>query len=169
MALKRNTSPEFVGIAELKRKQAEELARFEAYAAKGDWQGIHRSHYDWWMFPIDESSAHGLAYTVYAGDIAELKQDPAYIERYLRGASLLAEAWGWDLANKRYIENPAASQAWSHWPIRLYKASRSLQLFGFTEQFESFKLFALDRIRGGEHFKFGGDLSLLFTEGRPRR
>ena len=168
-SLRRNKDRHFVGLAELKHKQAEELASFERWAARGDWQAIHKGHYDWWMFPIDESSQHGDAYTVYPGDIAELKQDPEYVRSYLRGVELLALAWGWDLAGRQYVPNPQPGQAWSQWPIRLYKAARSLQLFGFTDEFESLKRFALDLIAKGEPFRFGGDLSKLFTEGRPRR
>lgn len=167
--LDRNTHASFVGIAELKRKQAEQLAAFERWAARGDWQAFHRGHFDWWMFPIDETSQHGHAYTVYPDDIAELKQDAEFVRSYLRGVELLALAWGWDLAGHRYLPNPQPGQAWSHWPIRLYKAARSLQLFGFTGEFESLKLFALDLIRQGEPFRFGGDLSKLFIEGKPRR
>jgi hypothetical protein len=168
-SLRRNKDPRFVGIAELKRKQVEQLAAFERWAARGDWQAIHRDHFDWWMFPIDEASKYGNAYTVYAGDIAELKQDPEYVRCYLRGVELLALAWGWDLAARQYVANPQRGQAWSDWPIRIYKAARSLQLFGYTDEFESLKKFALDLLRKGEPFQFGGDLSKLFTEGRPRR
>ena len=167
--LRRNTDPSFVGVAELKRQQADQLAAFERWAARGDWQAIHRAHYDWWMFPIDETSQHGLAYVVYPGDIAELRGDAAYVRSYLRGVELLALAWGWDLAARKYLASPQPGQAWSHWPIRLYKAARSLQLFGRADEFESLRVFALDLIGRGERFQFGGDLSRLFTEGRPRR
>jgi hypothetical protein len=169
-SLRRNTDPRFVGIAELKRKQAEQLATFERWATRGDWQAIHNAHYDWWMFPLDERSQHGDAYTVYAGDIAELKQDPAYVRSYLRGVELLALAWGWDLAARQYLAHPQRGQAWSRWPIRLYKAARSLQLFGYTDEFESLKAFALDLLRKGESLRYGrDDLARLFTDGIPRR
>jgi len=51
------------------------------------------------------------AYTVYAGDIAELKQDPEYVRCYLCGVELLALAWGWDLAARQYVANPQRGQA----------------------------------------------------------
>ena len=168
--LRRNTSPDFVGLAQLKRQQADQLARFERLAAHDDWRTIHSDHYDWWMFPIDEHSQHGAAYIVYPGDIADLKQDAAYVRSYLRGVELLALAWGWDLKRRTYVEHPAPGQTWSNWPIRLYKAARSLQLFGFTEEFESLRAFALDLIRRKQSLRYGrDDLALLFTEGRPRR
>ena len=170
VSLQRNTHPSFVGIAELKRKQAEQLAAFEQWAASGNWSALHSAHYDWWMFPIDETSQHGAAYTVYAGDIDELKRDPVFIKNYLRGAELLALAWGWRLESRSYVEQPQRGQAWSHWPIRLYKAARSLQLFGYNDEFESLKMFALELLKKNESLRYGGsDLSLLFTEGRPRR
>lgn len=165
-----NTDPRFVGIAAMKQKQADQLVAFERWASEGNWQAIHNAHYDWWMFPIDESSQHGHAYTVYAGDITELKRDPEFVKNYLRGVELLARAWGWDLDRRSYVTNPGRSQAWSNWPVRLYKAARSLQLFGYTEEFESLKAFALDLLKQGESLQYGrSNLALLFTEGRPRR
>lgn len=167
---RRNDHPSFVGVAELKRKQADQLARFERQAARGDWRGIHTDHYDWWMFPIDEQSQHGMAYVVYAGDIAELRQDPIFVRNYLRGVELLALAWGWDLAARAPVPHPAPGQAWSSWPIRLYKAARSLQLFGFQSEYDSLREYALRLIAQGASMRYGSsDLSLLFTEGRPRR
>jgi hypothetical protein len=168
--LRRNQDPSFVGLPALKHKQAAQLARFERLAAAGDWQGIHQDHYDWWMFPIDEHSQHGAAYVVYPGDIADLKRDPEFVRSYLRGVELLALAWGWDLAARRPVARPGRGQAWSRWPIRLYKAARSLQLFGFTAEFESLKAFALELLARGESLRYGrDDLALLFTTGRPRR
>jgi hypothetical protein len=169
-SLRRNTHPRFVGLAELKRKQAETLARFETRAASGDWNAIHRDHYDWWMFPIDEASQHGAAYVVYAGDIADLKDDPIFVRNYLRGVELLALAWGWNLAERQPVAPPQPGQAWSNWPIRLYKAARSLQLFGFTDAFESLRTFALELLGRGVSLRYGkDDLAALFTHGRPRR
>jgi hypothetical protein len=169
-ALRHNQHPSFVGLAALKRKQAGQLARFEQLASVGDWQAIHRDHYDWWMFPIDEHSQHGAAYVVYAGDIAELKRDREFVRSYLRGVELLALAWGWELSARQWVAKPVPGQRWSHWPIRLYKAARSLQLFGFDEQFESLKAFALELLARGESLRYGNDdLALLFTTGRLRR
>ncbi|MEI7772637.1 MAG: hypothetical protein WCI67_21785 [Chloroflexales bacterium] len=167
--LRRNTDPTFAGIAGVKRKHREQLAAFERWAAVGDWHAFHAAHYDWWMFPIDQSSrGQGMVYTVYAGDVAELKQDPAFIRDYLRGVEMLALSWGWDLAQRAYVPNPQPGQAWANWPIRLHKAAQSLKLFGFTAQFESLRVFALDRIKRGEQFDYGKkDLRPLFTTGAP--
>lgn len=91
---KRNASPDFVGIARLKADQRRQPDEFERWAANGQWGRIHHSHYDWWMFPIPAPSSDGLKWTVYAGDIAELKADEAYVRDYLRGVALLMSSWG---------------------------------------------------------------------------
>ena len=44
--MKRNDSPDFVGLEELKRKQREQLYNFECWAASGKWNEFHRHHYD---------------------------------------------------------------------------------------------------------------------------
>ena len=165
--MRTNTSPQFVGIAALKAKHHRQLEQFEAWVRRGDWQAIHAAHYDWWMFPIDESSAgQGLAYTVYEGDIVELKKDPAFMRDLLRGAELVAASWGWDLQAAVTIAAPAPDQRWQHWPVRLYKAAKSLLLFGCTGQFDSLKRYAQNLMKQGEEITYAGhDLSWLFTSG----
>jgi hypothetical protein len=166
-----NTSPHFVGIAQLKAKLKWQLDIFESWAQRGEWMQMHNAHYDWWMFPIDSPSAYGLTYTVYEGDIAELKLDAQYLRNYLRGAQLVAAGWGWDLDAADHLPNPAADQRWQHWPVRLFKAARSLQLFAYSDYFESLKKYALELMGAGEVMEYNGhDLSWLFTTGiDPRR
>jgi len=161
--MKRNTNPEFVGLQRIKDKQREQLELFEEWASKNQWINFHESHYDWWMFPIDDPSSYGYAWTVYEGDVQELKKDGNYIRNYLRGAELLALSWGWDLAKREHIPNPMPDQRWQNWPIRLYKASKSLKLFGFEEQFESMRMYARDLMQKGKDMTYNGrDLSLFF-------
>lgn len=161
--MKYNTDPAFVGIDTIKKKQKEQLTQFEAWAVQGLWGKFHHNHYDWWMFPIDTKSSYGLAWTVYEGDIARLKQDSEYIENYLKGVRLLALSWGWDLAAQDYIANPKPEQSWQQWPIRLHKAAKSLKLFGFDTEFTSLKKYATDLMKRGEAMTYNGrDLSKLF-------
>ena len=161
--MKHNTDPRFVGLQRLKERQGEQLALFEEWASKNQWNNIHNNHYDWWMFPIDEPSSYGYAYTVFEGDVQKLKKDDKYIVKYLRGADLLALAWGWNLEKREYIPNPMPDQRWQNWPIRLYKASKSLKLFSFENQFESFRAYARDLMQKGKDMTYNDrDLSLLF-------
>ncbi|MBV9928158.1 MAG: hypothetical protein JOZ96_24275 [Acidobacteria bacterium] len=161
--MKRNTHPEFVGLEKLKEKQKWQLGLFQAWAANRQWREIHAAHYDWWMFPIDQESSYGFAWTVYEGDVRELKADGQYMRNYLQGVELLATAWGWDLAAQTYIINPHPDQCWQHWPVRLYKCATSLKLFGFAAQFASLKQYAHELMRQGADMTYGGrDLGRLF-------
>ena len=115
------------------------------------------------MFPIDEPSRFGYAWTVYEGDVAELVNDEAYILNYLRGVELLSLSWGWDLYYRSYVAGPQGDQSWQGWPIRLYKASKSLKLFGFDHLFESLRTYANDLMDNGESMEYNGrNLGLLF-------
>ena len=161
--MKHNTDPSFVGIEKLKAKHQSQLDLFEQWAASGDWKAFHRSHYDWWMFPYDKSSAYGKAYTIYEAEVDELKKDEQFIQNYLRGAELLLLSWGWDLKQQCLVENPGQGQTWANWPIRLYKCGCSLRLFGFEDVFQSVKIYAQILIKEGRDFWFDGkDRSLLF-------
>ena len=163
--MKRNTEQDFAGIEKIKEKQAWQLAQFEEWAARNDWQRFHETHYDWWMFPVDQPSSYGFTWVVYDYEVNELKKDPVYVKNYLRGVELLLRAWGWDLYNEQLIENPAVHQSWSNWPIRLYKCGSSLQLFGFTKEFESVKKYAQYLMEQGHSFAYNNrDLRTIFQD-----
>jgi len=165
--LRRNTSPDFVGITRLKADQKRQLEDFERWAANGQWGQIYDSHYDWWMFPVSAPSSGGLMWTVYAGDIAELKEDGAYVRDYLRGVELLTASWGWDLGAQDYLPDPGPDQKWQNWPVRLYKAAASVQAFGFDAPLASLKKYALLLIGRGADMEWNGrDLAVFFTERR---
>lgn len=165
--LKRNTGHDFAGLDGVKARQREQLNKFERWAAKGDWGRFHGSHYDWWMFPIDRTSGgEGAKWTVYAGDVEELKGDPDFVRDYLRGVELLMAAWGWDLSAAALLPGPSPDQRWQHHPVRLFKAARSLRLFGFETEFASLKKYAQILMDQGEAMFYGGhDLRWLFTTG----
>jgi hypothetical protein len=161
--MEHNRHREFVGLETIKEKQKWQLDLFKSWADKNQWREIHAAHYDWWMFPIDQESSYGFAWTVYDGDVVELKQDDQYIQNYLQGVDLLATSWGWDLSARAYIVKPGPDQRWQNWPVRLYKCAKSLRLFEFQTQFESMKKYANDLMRKGENMTFKGrDLSQLF-------
>lgn len=159
-----NTSPDFVGLECLKQTHAGQLGQFETWAVQGDWERFHSSHYDWWVFPIHKPSGYGLAWTVYDGDVAELKQDAGFMQRYLRGVELVAASWGWELKRASYMADHRPGQSWHQWPVRLFKAALSVQLFGYDDLFASLKAYALVLMASGELMEFNGhDLSWLFT------
>jgi hypothetical protein len=57
---------------------------------------------------------------------------------------------------------PQPDQCWQHWPIRLYKATKSVKLFGCNAEFESLRKFGRARIDRGEKMHYLRDLSWLF-------
>ncbi|MGI9197250.1 MAG: opioid growth factor receptor-related protein [Candidatus Nanopelagicales bacterium] len=126
---RRNDHADFVGCPEIVRRQAETLALFRAAAGAQDWASIHDGHYDWWMFPIDQPSSHGYAWTVYPDEIDDLAATAGFLDDYLDGARILLLSWGWEVASRRLVDDPAPDQDWQDWPIRLEKCGRSLWLF----------------------------------------
>ncbi|MBM3688227.1 MAG: hypothetical protein FJW80_00990 [Actinobacteria bacterium] len=140
---------DFVGCAEIVRKQAETLSIFRAATASHQWMRIHDAHYDWWMFPIDVPSSFGDAYAVGPAEVAELKATPGYLPDYLDGARILVRSWGWDLDTRRFIEEIDPDQVWQKWPIRLEKCGRSLWLFDEHEAYHSVRDYALALMADG--------------------
>ena len=159
-----NTDPSFVGIACLKAKHASQIDQFETWAAQSFWEAFHVSHYDWWAFPISHRSSYGLAWSVYEGEAVELKSDPIFVNRYLRGIELVAASWGWDVARTSYLPDPQPGQSWHQWPVRLFKAALSAKEFGYQEHFVSLRAYARILMEQGEPFSFNGhDLGWLFN------
>ncbi len=157
-----NTHAEFAGISAFLRAQSEQLALFRSWAKQNNWARFHHEHYDWWTFPTGEPSSYKFKWTVYESEIYALTEADGYVQNLIELSTLLMQSWGWDLAAREYIANPAPDQRWSHWPIRLYKCALSLKLFGCEAEFQSVRQYARDRIADGERFWYNRDLSWLF-------
>lgn len=72
---------------------------------------LQYSHYDWWTFPIVESSnAHRMRYALPPDAVQALRSDTTFIVRFDRGVYLMVLSWGWDLAGKCWVQNPGAHQ-----------------------------------------------------------
>ena len=166
MNMRRNESPDFVGIDRLKARHAAQVEKFEEWAKERQWNMFHHSHYDWWTFPYGcHSGAYGAAYAIYEHEAQLLRQDDEFIERFLRGVELLMLSWGWDLMGRCNVADPDPDQRWQDWPIRLYKCAKSLKLLGFEEEFESVREYALPLIRAGLNFTYGSrDCASIFLK-----
>ena len=161
--IRKNTHSEFVGVEELIHKQAMQLRQFELWAEQHNWEAFHKAHYDWWMFPIDQPSRLGFAYTVYLNEVECLKANAEFMNNYLRGTELLMLSWAWDLKKARIIDQPELGQGWHDWPIRLFKCAQSLKLFGREEELKSVVTYGRILLSQGKDFSFNGkDLSELF-------
>lgn len=162
--LRKNDTPEFVGLEALKRKHHAQYQAFEEWAKVGKWQSFHQSHYDWWAFPYeDPSGAYAFAYSIWEYETEILQQDALFMTEFIRGAVLLMLSWGWDLQQQNFIQNPEKHQVWQNWAIRLYKCARALKQLGFEKEFQSVRKFALFWIEKGSDFTFyGKDLTYLF-------
>jgi len=138
----RNTHDEFVGLPQLKEEHKQQLAKFETWAAKKQFQEFGpQSHFDWFQFPITSKSSFGFKYSVFPGDVEELKEDQEFMCNYRRGIELILWAWGWDVKNKRLVENPGKWQKYPNYDIRLRKIGQSLLLFGESEYLDSANAF----------------------------
>lgn len=127
----------------VKQKQAWQLNQFEEWAATNQWGKIHSAHYDWWMFPVNYLSRQkGSTYQVSQSDVEQLKRDPEFMKNYRRGVELEARAWGWEVYDKKPVENPTSDQKWQNWSVRLGKMADSLRLFKEDGLFESMKQYA---------------------------
>ena len=130
----------FIGLDTIKKKNSEQVKEFRTYAKYKDYHLFHNTHYDWWTFPIEKKSKFGFGYSIDLIDAKILKQDKIYMDNYLEGVKLLALAWGWDIENQKLFEKRQSTQKWSFWPIRLYKATRSLEMLkhcGYPSEIDS--------------------------------
>jgi hypothetical protein len=59
----------------LKTKCLEQHALFVRWDLRKNYSMFHRSHYDWWAFPIDQLSSHGDKFKVGPEEIENLKED----------------------------------------------------------------------------------------------
>ena len=160
----KNNYPDFIGLEKMKECVYIQLNDFENWAKNKDWNKFHRSHYDWWTFPIPEGSSKGMQYTLYEDDMIELSKDSKYINALKRCAELVCEAWGWDLYEGKFIKKKTDGQGWSNWPIRLYKIALCLEFFGLSEAVNVRK-YGQYLINKGYKFEYRGyNIEYIFYE-----
>lgn len=147
---KSSSVPGFVGIAALKEKQKDHLFKLKALAYAGQWEHLreHTSHpdsgFDWWMFPINRSSAgQGTKYQLSLSNIEELKKDSDFMSHYREGVKLIMLSWGWDADSGNDVSN--ASQCWTNYEVRLGKMAHSLLLFDQQDLLKSLKQFCVQK------------------------
>jgi len=154
----------FIGVDILIQQNADQLSQFRRFAENHDWQSFHSNHYDWWTFPIGSPSSYGYRYSVSRESVEILKQSPQFLSNLSECADLLLWSWGWDCVKNQNLVNPELGQAWAHWPIRLYKAWQSAQIFGLVKQESSLSAYAHYLRESGYSFEYQGrDLFDLIT------
>jgi hypothetical protein len=85
-----------------------------------------------------------------------LKQSSQFLSNLSESAGLLLLSWGWDSAKNENLVNVDSGQAWANWPIRLYKAWRSMQIFGLSEREISLSVYAQHLRDNGYSFEYQG-------------
>ena len=141
-------------MAMLLQMQTKYLDFFKSCAELNNWAKLQRDHFDWWIFPIDDSSRP--EYNLYSeDDIGLLRSDPIWLNNYRESVRIIASSWGWDVEDSCRIPNGGA---WNHHDVRLAKVIRSLWLFEITEYFNSMQEFARSdqkNEKGGRGFHYG--------------
>eukprot|EP01059_Diplonema_ambulator_P015364 TRINITY_DN26493_c0_g1_i1.p1 TRINITY_DN26493_c0_g1~~TRINITY_DN26493_c0_g1_i1.p1 ORF type:complete len:213 (+),score=25.63 TRINITY_DN26493_c0_g1_i1:60-641(+) len=144
----------FVGLGEVKRQQAKTLEDFRKWVNDGDFGTLHSSHFDWWMFPIDERSSRGAAYILSPADAQRVATDAAFISDIREGVRLLLFSWGWDITTASPIPHPAPSQRWTGYSVRLFKAGRCMQTLNQPDYFAALLKFARYHHHQGDKLVF---------------
>eukprot|EP00438_Fugacium_kawagutii_P029037 Skav228260 [mRNA] locus=scaffold3031:160114:162478:+ [translate_table: standard] len=126
-----------------KAKQAETLNTFRQYASAKTWEKLHRHHFDWWMFPIDDGSKAEFNLCS-EEDVLALRNDEEWLEGYHEALRLASAAWGWDLDQACRIDPPENGMGWTNWDVRLAKMCRSVYLLEQGDMLASLQKFARD-------------------------
>jgi len=141
---KKNNDNDFVTYDKMKEymqngDEGPGLKQFKEWETLMSWNEIHGAHYDWWVFPIPDPSNNYLKYSVFLEDIKILKEDTVYVTNLKECARIICLAWGWDLNNKKYIDNPDTinGQIWQDHSIRLFKMILSLLCFELIDEANS--------------------------------
>ena len=156
MAILDHDHADFIGLETLIQENANQLLQFRTFAENHDWHSFHGNHYDWWAFPIGSPSSYGYRYSVSKESVEILKQSSQFLSNLSECTDLLLLSWGWDSVKSEKIANVESGQAWAHWPIRLYKAWRSMQTFGLLEKENSLRAYANYLRDRGQSFEYQG-------------
>lgn len=127
---------------------------FKKWYDKKSWKTFHSSHYDWWAFPIDQYSSQGDKYKVGEYEISIMKQSPEFMQALQGNAKMVCCAWGYDLQKGELIKSVGEDQRWHNWPIRLYKMTKSLEIFGSAKLFQNAVKYGRILIKEGKNFHY---------------
>lgn len=136
--------------------QAEQLQIHEEMADAGKWNDIHNGHYDWWAYPIDRgSAAYGEFYSIAGEPLGRLKQNQSFLDSVADEIKIQAEALGWSLYERKFVDDMDwdGGQDWRKaYPTRIWKMTRSAQILGLEDEFESLKLMQQSLSEAGINF-----------------
>lgn len=104
------------------------------------------------MFPIAEDSNYGYKYSPFEFELNELKKNEKFMKNYQRGIELISLSYGWNIKEKKFIENRDKNQKYHMYDIRLRKIGQSLLLFEEKEYFNSLNEFVKQLTQSGYHF-----------------
>ena len=154
-----NNTP-FGGVENLIAEQAEQVKKFETWAAAQDWKKFHSEHFDWWTFPVDRGSAgFGFRYDINGQPLEELKQRPDYLKSLSRAADLYMQSMAWDLKKQDWMDKPDFDRGQDPTKhinrARLFKVARSLQIHNLDDEFKSVRTMAHSLRSGG--YPIGND------------
>lgn len=125
-------------------------------ARRGMWREIHFDHYDWWTFPIDRgSAAYGEFFNVAGEPLKRLRRNQDFVQALMDLILIQTKAIGYNLYEKTWMQNPnwEAGQDWgAAYPTRIWKMTRSAQIFGLEDEFESLKKMQKDLVDAGIKF-----------------
>jgi hypothetical protein len=85
-------------------------------------------------------------------DVKELKNNEEFMKNYKRTFELFSLSYGWDLSNKKFIDNPDSTQKYNNYDIRLRKLGQSLILFEEDTLFDSFNVMVSSLSEKGVQF-----------------
>lgn len=129
----------------VKEQQTKYILRLRTRSQNRDWCGIHRDHFDWWLFPIDDGSRKECNLCC-ERDIERLLEDALWIEGYKESLRIVARAFGWDIERSQLTDSLDGgnweTNTYSNRDVRLYKMIRSTWLFGLKDYFASLQAFA---------------------------
>ena len=103
----------FIGLEKLMSKHHNQVDVMRGWAERKSWRSFDTAHFDWWTFPINEPSRHGLLYALPSREEAGLLLAlPEFVRAFREGLVLQARAWvrvAWrDQLERRGSPPPAA-------------------------------------------------------------
>lgn len=119
----------YCGDGALLSLQKEQLHEFRQWSNLVKWDNFHSNHFDWWVFPINESSRYNKLFSVPNQNIQCLKENLNFLADYRELAGNVYLSWGWNLTSLEPLKESSVHQAWNNNSIRLYKSIKSFSLF----------------------------------------
>ena len=157
-------NPNRITMQEFLYYMADEVTFLSNLAENKLWQEFDQHHFDWYVFPVDDTRR--IQYAIWSKDAEELQLNEVYMKDFAKASALVLRSWGFQAdgsACNPQCKDKAECGSWNGNFMRLYKIARSAWLLQMDDELLAAQAVARAVAPSGSFRAQGFDLSHIWS------